>query len=238
MISLADTAALQKKLYAVCADSPFGCQIASLADAYGFDRAFVLFWTDGSAAYSLMDGVMRIAGEISNTVEMCAFLRATGAKTVFCSLENAEKLTLKCMSRGAVLQKDLPAGTPRAEKPVSLRDVFELLQANQMLEVFEPFYLDLSHRLRHGAASCTADFCGDEIISCAAAVKSGYTALITAVAVRPDLHRKGYGRKILRDMEALLASHKVFVLRGEKENELFYAACGYQCVGKWCCGTL
>ena len=61
-----------------CGSSPFGCQIRSKAQAYGFHQSFAQFWTDGEAAYGKTDGSVCIAGEITDADEARAFLRAVG----------------------------------------------------------------------------------------------------------------------------------------------------------------
>ena len=62
MIRLAETADALRPL----CGSAFGCPILSAAAAYGFSRPFAQFWTDGAAAYGMLDGVMRIAGKAAN----------------------------------------------------------------------------------------------------------------------------------------------------------------------------
>ena len=61
-----------------CGSSPFGCQIRSKAQAYGFHQSFAQFWTDGEAAYGKTDGSVCIAGEITDADEVRAFLSAVG----------------------------------------------------------------------------------------------------------------------------------------------------------------
>ena len=90
-----------------CVSSPFGCQIRSKAQAYGFHQSFAQFWTDGEAAYGKTDGSVCIAGEITDADEARAFLSAVGTNEVVCSAENAEKLGLNITESGAILQKVL-----------------------------------------------------------------------------------------------------------------------------------
>ena len=72
---------LAEKLEALsmpCGSSPFGCQIRSKAQAYGFRQSFAQFWTDGEAAYGKTDGSVCIAGEITDADEARAFFSAVG----------------------------------------------------------------------------------------------------------------------------------------------------------------
>ena len=88
-----------------CGSSPFGCQIRSKAQAYGFHQSFAQFWTDGEAAYGKTDGSVCIAGKITDADEARAFLSAVGTNEIVCSAENAEKLGLNITESGAILQK-------------------------------------------------------------------------------------------------------------------------------------
>ncbi len=217
--------------------SAFGCQILSTAAAYGFALPFAQFWTDNTAAYGKLDGVLRIAGTVANVDETRAFLGAVGAERVFCSLGNAEKLDLRILSRGVVLQKQL-AGHKTERTAPSVRDLYTVFAANGMVGDFEPFYLDLSHRLRHDAA-CAAEIREQNTaVAAAAAVYADSSALITAVGVLPSRHRRGYGRAVLRAVESQLGERRAYVLRAERENERFYALCGYAPCGAWCEGVL
>ena len=222
-----------------CEASPFGCQILSAANAYGFTRPFAQFWTDAGAAYGLLDGVMRISGRVEDAEEARAFLKAVGAQRVVCDGENAERLGLLPDERGVILKKTLcgERAAPRGE--VSLRALYEVLRENGMVGAFEPFYLDLSHRVRHGTVRCAALYDGAGDMTAAAVAALGEeAALITAVAVRPALHRRGLGRTLMREMEAQLGACTAYVLRAEQENEAFYASLGYAPCGVWYSGIL
>lgn len=233
MIRLAETIDALRPL----CGSAFGCQILSSALAYGLSRPFAQFWTDGAAAYGMLDGVMRIAGAVEDPEEARSFLGAVGAAQVVCSAENGARLGLRAAARGAVLEKDL-AGAPAPAEPAPVRAVYEVLAANGMAGDFEPFYLDLSHRLRHGAARASVLYAGGEAVAAAAAALAGETALVTAVAVLPAEQGKGYGGAVLRAVEAQLGGCRAYLLRAEHENERFYARRGYVQSGAWCAGVL
>ena len=234
MIRMAESA---EALCALCVGSPFGCQILSAAEAYGLDRPFAQFWMDATAAYGKMDGVMRIAGTAEDGEEARAFLSAIGAEEVLCSAENAEKLGLTVTQRGAVLVKERAESSPRPSEAVSLREMYTVLHACKMVDEFEPFYLDLSHRVRHGTARCTALYDGETMAATAAAVLGKGEDLITAVAVLPQYRGQGLGRAVVGQMERQL-SGRLWVLRAENENERFYASLGYTPCGVWCAGKL
>lgn len=233
MIRLAETADALRPL----CGSAFGCPILSTAAAYGFSRPFAQFWTDGAAAYGMLDGMMRIAGTVADPEEARAFLGAVGAAQVVCSAENGARLGLRVTERGAVLEKAL-SGAASHRAPPSPRDVYGVLAANDMAGEFEPFYLDLSHRLRHGAVRASVLYAGGEAVAAAVAALAGENALVTAVAVLPAWQNKGYGGAVLRAVEEQLGGCRAYLLRAEHENERFYARRGYVPCGAWCAGVL
>ncbi len=221
----------------LCKDSPFGCQIFSAAEAYGLEQPFAQFWTDEYAVYSKLDGVMRICGSITDPVEAAAFIHAVGAEQVVCSLETAEALGLHITNQGVVLYKDIESeGVPLPEE-VSIRTVYDVLYACDMVGDFEPFYLDVSHRVRHKTAFCTAVYNEEQMAAAAVTVCGVDCALITAVGVRPEYRRQGLGSLLLKKTESCL-SGRVYLLRAENENERFYDSLGYAPCGTWCAGTL
>ena len=235
MIRLAENL---KALSMPCVSSPFGCQILSKAQAYGFHQSFAQFWTDGEAAYGKTDGSVCIAGEITDADEACAFLSAVGTNEVVCSAENAEKLGLNITESGAILQKVLRNETVHPAEEISPREIYAVLKANGMVGEFEPFYLDLSHRMRHGTVRCAGVSADGKTVAVAAAVFGESASLISAVAVLPKFHRRGLGTAVVRKMERMLPSGTVYILREESKNEAFYDALDYKPCGAWAQGKL
>lgn len=227
-----------KTLSAPCGNSPFGCQIWSKAQAYGFDKIFAQFWTDGKAAYGKTDGSMCIAGEIADFEETRAFLSAVGVNEVVCSAENAEKLGLNITESGVVLQKEQHNEIVLPPEEISPREIYTVLKANNMAGEFEPFYLDLSHRMRHGTVRCAGITQDGKTVAVAAAVLGEHASLISAVAVLPELHRRGHGREVVNLIEHMLPSGTVYVLREKDKNEAFYSTLGYMPCGVWAQGNL
>ncbi len=134
-----------------------------------------------------------------------------------CSAENGAQLGLRAAARGAVLEKDL-AGAPAPRSLPPVRAVYEVLAANGMAGDFEPFYLDLSHRLRHGAARASVLYAGGEAVAAAAAALAG-NALVTAVAVLPAEQGKGYGGAVLRRLRrSSAAAARICCARSTKTN--------------------
>ena len=115
--------------------------------------------------------------------------------------------------------------------------VYDVLKSCDMVGEFEPFYLDVSHRVRHGCAMCTAITEYNTMQAAAITVFGVDCAVITAVAVRPEHQRQGLGKRVMHQTEEKL-SGRVYLLRAENENERFYASLGYTPAGTWCAGML
>lgn len=235
MIRLADDLEVLKKL---CDGSPFGCPIISAAEAYGVDKLFAQFWSDGHAAYSKLDGVVRICGEIEDPEEAVAFLGAIGAELIVCEQSVAKQLKLHVADHGVVLYKELLAqvGSPLSNE-VSVRSVYDVLHECDMVGEFEPFYLDVSHRVRHNTAICSAVYSENKMAAASVTVFGAGCALITAVGVRAEYRRQGFGTQVMKKTESRL-SGCVYLFRAENENERFYETLGYRPCGIWCTGTL
>ena len=62
MISLVESQRDRDCFFSICHGTAFGCKLGAIARAYGFSRDFLRLWTDGAAAYGLIDGEMTIAG--------------------------------------------------------------------------------------------------------------------------------------------------------------------------------
>lgn len=234
MIRLADTPQGQRELFALCRGSALGCKLGAVAGAYGFGLDFARFWTDGSAAYCLLDGELTIAGRPKEPQEAREFIRMLGPGRVLCDRGLADELGLRVSAEGAVMAKALPKGAPVSFPAPGLGDIHALLTAAGMPLSFEPFYLDMSHRLRHGAALAFGEYRQGRLAGCA--VVSAVTeeeALLSALAVREDYRGQGMGTRLAGMAEAALPGHTLYVLRERGRNRDFYERLGFAGVGRW-----
>lgn len=215
----------------------FGCRIQSAAAAYGFEEPFAQFWTQGdkAALCKLDDAVILEADSGADFGELMDFIRMTGAKTLLCSAEAAEHTGLSPVCRGEVMgyhnenKPEIPAGF---ELNPSLRNIYALLcecaTETFVPPEFEPFYLDLSHRIRHDAALSAGIRQGGDLVSCAVCVaKTQEKAVVSAVAVKPEQQRKGLGHAVLAALLSQLPQKEIYIFRSQGENEQFYRAFGF-----------
>lgn len=234
MIRLADTPRRQREFFALCRGSAFGCKLRAAAMAYGFERDFLRLWTDGSAAYCLLDGELSIAGRPEEPGEARDFLCMLGPGSVLCERGLAGELGLRVSLEGAVMARRLPKGRPAVYPTPGIREVWELLTDSGMPLEFEPFYLDMSHRLRHGAALALGEYREGRLAGCA--VVSAVTedeSVLSALAVREDLRGRGIGSGLMGMVRESLPGHTLYLLRRSGRNREFYERLGFAGVGRW-----
>lgn len=131
-------------------------------------------------------------------------------------------------------------GGPLLGEQPSPRVIYPILEACRgpyfPVPSFEPFYLDLSHRFRHGAAAgVVLEEAGVAAACAVAAAVTEEAALFTAVAVRPEFRRKGLGRKAVEQLGSHLPGREMYLFRAKEENQAFYAGLGFVPRGGWAC---
>lgn len=243
LITFVESKEEQKNMMALCKKSAFGCKIAGIANAYGFDKKFACFWTDNrdKTVFCMLDNTVLISGTVTNTAEAAAFLHAVGASEIFCAVRNAEALSLKTKEMGDVLLREiLPGNAGTWQQPeVPIREVYALLEDAGMCGEFAPFYLDLSHRLRHNAAMVALEYRDEQLAGCAIVSSLTETAaVLSAVVVRENARRQGIGAELIHRLERQLGGKKIYIYKKSRENEAFYKALHYAKTDTWVTGTI
>lgn len=238
MIRFAETPEDWRRFCGLCRGSALGCRLRAIGGAYGVGFPFARFWLSETAAYCLLDGALSAAGIPEDPEEARAFIQALGPGTLTCSAVFSRALGLSPQSGGPVLAKDLPAGNPPPprplEEPPGIPAIWGLLTAAGMALDRESFHLDLSHRLRHGAALAFGSFAGDRLTGCA--VVSAVTeeeALLSALAVDEAFRGQGLGSALLCQVEQSLPGRRLYILREAGRNRRFYARRGFRTAGRW-----
>lgn len=219
----------------------FACRIRATAEAYGLDYPFARFWVQGEyAALCLLDDVLVLAVRPDAELEeLDAFVQMTGARTVLCAEETARELPFSVSIAGEIMALDsIDTPEPACEWTPGLRDIHALLcdceSASFVPPEFEPFYLDLSHRIRHGTARTVGVYQTEQLAACAiCSACTDEAAVLSAVAVHPDFRRRGLGAQAVRSLAASLHRPKTYIFRADGENEAFYRALGFAGCGRF-----
>lgn len=234
MIRLVDSAQRQEEFYGVCRGTAFGCKLCAVARAYGFGLDFARFWVGGGAAYGLLDGELSVAGAPGDIEEAREFLGMLGPGSVFCEGRLAEGLGLEVSAEGAVMAKATPDGEAASFPTPGLREVCELLNRAGMPVELEPFYLDMSHRIRHGAALALGEYTDGALVGCAVvSAMVEKSAVLSALAVREDCRGKGIGARLVDMVQSALPGRTLYIFRESGKNRAFYEKLGFAELGRW-----
>lgn len=227
--------------------TPFACKIASTAAAYGTELPFAQFWLQVSdenipvAAVSKLDDALTICTtHDSDNEELKELIAMLNVKSVLCSFSAAKAISLPIAQQGEIMiyrnQRRLPA--PDFENDPNLEEVHKLLCACKTDSFtppeFEPFYLDMSHRVRHGTARVIGIRRNGTLVSCAMTVaQTANRAVISAVATHPAYQRQGFGRQAVCALISQLPQKELFIFRAKNENAAFYRSLGFEPCGEW-----
>lgn len=220
-------------------NSPLGCRIFSMALGYGTEMPFLHFWREKSGCISLMDDVMTLAGDFEDPLELREFIHFSGTRTVFCENPSLSKrLGFLVSDQGPQMIRDSerPPIFRNLSHPISLKKMHVLLKACQtpsfFVSDFEPFYLDLNHRIRHQAADAWGIMEHNDLIACLAACISPKNALLFSGAVHPNRRRHGIFSAVIEAVPAYLPERDFF-LCCEKSLCSYYQSLGYHICGQW-----
>ena len=212
MIRLAETADALRPL----CGSAFGCPILSAAAAYGFSRPFAQFWTDGAAAYGMLDGVMRIAGTVADPEE--------GAGVPRRGRRGAGRVQRGKTARGSACASRRAARCSKRRfqaQPLRLRSRSRCARCTMCSP--QTTWPANSSRFTSTSRTVCATALRARRCCMRAAKRSrrrwrrwpGENALVTAVAVLPAWQNKGYGGAVLRAVEEQLGGCRAYLLRAE-----------------------
>ena len=225
--------------------APFDCRLISLCRAYPPNLSFVDYWLirdengacNGAVARSGTTFILCLT-ERTALSEVNAFLLMAGAKEVLCgdfSLSGFQKA-----SEGVILQATKAVKNHKPIMEPTIRDAYAVLTAcaNPHFQppAWENFLPDVSHKLRHGAMRLAGTEQNGSLAAVAMTVaEDDNSAVIGAVACHPDFRRTGCGSAVTAYLVNALLSEKkeVFIHRAAHENAAFYAALGFEPVGRW-----
>lgn len=228
---------------------PFLCRVFSMVQMYGaysFAECWIQIQAESeypTAYVTKMDGVLSLAvSEYANFDEISSFIGAVGADLIICSEECSMQMGIIPIRTGSILKFNRqPVQAQNITINPPLQEVYKILQAcadeTFIPPLFEPFYLDMSHRIRHGGAKMTGVIRQEQLIACAMTVaETDMIAIIGGVAVHPDYRRSRFGTMVVRGLLYLCAQQNqkhVYVYCNTSENKQFYQALGFVNYGAW-----
>lgn len=227
-------------LQTVCRGTVFGTRILSGAQMYGRYPFADLWVQDDCAAIFRLDGALtvEVCGE-SDWDELREFCGMVSAQSLLCERGVMERLGFPFQEGGIVLGCSRQPGEarPTGEVP-KLAAVHELLRAcagpSFPVPPWEPFYLDVSHRLRHGGLHLATRQENGILLGCAMTVaETPHAAVLGAVAVRPEYRGQGLGSALVRALLAQLPQPQITLLRAQTGHQTFYERLGFQEQAHW-----
>lgn len=210
----------------------FGCSVISTAEAYGMDTAAAQFWLGSNFAVRRQDGTVTLCGEVQRETaeELRAFLSCIGMRTLVCNGENARLLAIETTEAAIEMELCGKIAAPKAELrfacAVPAEDALRLPEMHHLLAAcetsnflpppLEPFYLDMSHRIRHGAAVVAGAYVGGKLCACSAAALSPKRMLLFSGAALPQVRGTGIFAAVLAGLvEKAAQDRTVSLLCGE-----------------------
>lgn len=237
----------------LCKESPYGARILAYHHAYyGKKFDFLDFWVQkddngrGKCAFCRYYNTMIICGEYENKNEIINFIRIINPVNILCD-GTFDLFPLKLCNTGETMKFcDNELKYPncfdimRIESNMSkLQAVYNLLIAENPQTVsipdFESYFLDISHRIRHGVSDVYAvlDNNGEIIATSTVIAKSDDCAVIGCVATGLNYRRRGIASSMVGEITQIMTEGgRDVYLHREREIKL-YERLGYKVVGEW-----
>lgn len=218
-------------------------KIAGWAAAYGWEQPFLRIWkTQHSGLIACMGRDALAAVEAEDAAETALFLSMQPLiQTVRAAPELIRRLQQIRPGRvrqGAVMRLKHPALEPGETALPPLPDIYGLLceAFAGALPSWEDWYVDVSHRLRHGCCRIAGVLEENEWAAVAmTTAECGPAAVIGGVATRPASRGRGYARRCVMSVaEALQKDGKAVWLSPKNEMaHTLYTRWGFEDAGEW-----
>lgn len=220
-------------------DDLFYVRIMSLAKAYGFSYDFAVFYrqldSDNriTAIISKLDFDFTLCfNENADTNEISEFISVLGYSTLLCdaSFNHTAPYT-----QGVIMVSDkkveIPAARAEIDKYPKLMELFNFVDYDTA--DFESWYVDISHRIRHGCARAyTLNINGVIIASGIFSSIYNNDAVLSAVRTSEEYRGLGYGSALVSEMSGDIKG-KIYLMREKELNEQFYKRLGFKNNGNW-----
>lgn len=216
----------------------YSVKILSLLHSYGTKYNFAVFYRqiiDGkiTAILSRLDNDFTLAvGDDFDDSELVHFFVVTGYSTITCNevFEFGARYEYGYVMSSDIKRDTAMQGATIDEFP-KLMDLYNFIDYQN--QDFKSWYVDISHRVRHGTAKAYTLNVGDNIISSGilSSVIDGYS-ILTGVRTDEEFRGMGYGSCLVDNICADV-NGTVYIMRDKDLNEHFYSQLGFENVGKW-----
>lgn len=217
----------------------FSVKIFSLLEAYGTKYPFIRFYAQKkfgavTAVMCILDNDITLSfmDALADMQELEEFVSVMGFSTLLCD----DSFTIpREYSSGIIMSSarkiEIPCQYTVVDEYPYLFDLFNFVDYSGV--DFESWYVDISHRIRHGCAKAVTLNMDGEIISSAifSAVHKN-DAVLTAVQTKPEFRKSGYGSALVSAM-CCDVTGTVYLMREENKNESFYKRLFFENTGKW-----
>lgn len=219
-------------------------RIGALMRAYGLHVPFIQFFADddGSLA-SIMDGVCTFYCASLPNDEWCAFLQMhSDIKIIHTDARTASHLAEKwhvSFEGGSVMRYNGASSCVPLQKNISngesLREIYRLLSAVfDGFPSFEGWYVDTSHRVRHGCCHIATERDDGRLISVAMTVaETEDMALIGGVATLPSHRGQGAASRCICRLLGTLIQGNILIAPSDDYSEKLYSKLGFVPWGTW-----
>lgn len=223
-------------------DREAAVKLAGWWAAYGPDCPFVHFWhTEQGGLFACMGDTALAAVPPADYEEAALFLRMQPTVRVVRSDPGFMRVLTAVRpgqtEAGQVMRLLTPAEKETADAP-SPREAYPLLQAvfGDRLPPFEDWYVDVSHRLRHGCCRTMGVYEAGELAAVAmTTAECPQAALIGGVATRPKSRGRGYAHRCVMALAAALQQEDKAVWLSPKNvrAQTLYTRWGFVPAGEW-----
>lgn len=233
-------------------------KISTLYDAYGIGNSFCRFYAicanDIDAkdyGFTSIYGIAAVMGELmilSNlkdkadipdhiNEELCAFIFASEFEEIGVNPDYADLLKDK-LSQGYDCSYsdihryngELPIREIRPKSKPHLEQVYKIVNSSFDDVLYEAWYVDMSHRIRHGISKA---YTYKDSTTLTVQYDVGGNIFISHVATLPRMRGRGYSTKLLQTIAHKYHSEgKIVELAARKEMREFYNKIGFSKMGE------
>lgn len=251
IVSANETSDFIASVQKISDNDPFACRIISLYSSYAPELAFVDYWMiadkssgkcTGAVARSGTNFVLFITDEC-DLDEISSFMRVAGASNALCSGKYKLDIFGSKSVTGSVLARNKPFELVDESVNIiepEIKDAYDLIvkcaDENFKPPLFEDFYVDVNHKLRHNAMRMYGICENGSLAAVAMTVaESKNGAVLGAVSCDPVFRKRGYGSSIVKYISnRLIEENKtVFLHRAKNANVSFYNNLGFIETDKW-----